>query len=85
MGLRYITQVITHSYKNTYDKIKGKERKSIYTAHFHAKVHTKRSGMHHTVSISLHKQAEAKLAIIKACHEYCERSHVSNTTSAVCL
>jgi len=28
---------------------KGKERKSIYIAHFCTKVHTKRSGMDHTV------------------------------------
>ena len=31
------------------DKRKGKERKSIYIAPFRTKVHTKRSGMDHTV------------------------------------
>jgi len=31
------------------DEMKGKERKSIYIAPFRTKVHTKRSGMDHTV------------------------------------
>jgi len=34
---------------DTHCKIKGKERNSIYVAPFCTKVHTKRSGMDHTV------------------------------------